>query len=253
MTDYLGRAPLWAAAVNNHVDVTQLLLEYGSDVGAMDYPGWTYLLLYERRAFFGEIRRLLASYGYKDDREEITGTAWTLLSAREQVLSKAQRYDELISLLREKYFWLHETAFKIRAGIDIFAEGTSGPEQDLSMLILQLQNPYLALMKLGVVYCRSGNYTDGIRDISEIIDNLERRDALTDPDKLIAYTELGNLHFLSGDKIIATEKWKSAQEAAFRTAADAAVQHLRESLAVIESGDEATHVKLRDQLKQRSP
>ncbi len=254
MTDHLGRAPLWAAAVNNHVDVTQLLLEHGADVEAMNYNGWTYLLLYERRAFYSEVRRLLTSYGYSDDREQITGFTWTLLSSREELLSEARRYVELIPLLREKYLWLHETAGKIRAGIEVFAEGTYGPEQDLKMLILQLKHPYLVLMKLGVAYCRSGNYAEGIKELSGIINGFKAHspNALSESDTLIGQLELGNLYYLAGDVAFARQKWNAALDAAAKMGSASAIQYLQDCLVVIQSGDEAARVHLKESLRQRS-
>lgn len=254
LRDGLGRAPLWAAAVNNHVDVTQLLLEHGADVAAMDYPGWTYILLYERRAFYSEIRRLLADHGYTDDREAITSSTWNLVSMREKLLSQTRRYVDLMPMLREKYRWLHETAGKIRAGIEVFATGTSGPEEDLRSLEMQLTNPYLVLMKLGVSYCRSGNYGDGIKELSAIMTDRERepRQPHLDVDTLIGRVELGNLYYLSDDIEAAGREWKAALAAATELEAASAVQHLLGCLAALESEDLSARTRLIESLKRRS-
>ncbi len=253
MTDSLGRGPLWAAAINNHVDVAALLLERGANVEAMNYAGWTYVLLYQRRAMYSEVRQLLARYGYSDDKEQITASALILSTRREELLSKGKQYDDLIPLLREKYLWLHETARKIRAGREVFASGTQGPEEDLRSFVEHMKYPFLVLMKLGVVYCRSGRFDDGIATLSSLLTELGSKsisDGMED-DLLIAHTELGNLHFLAENLALAKLEWDTAMNAAEQVHSESAMRHLSRCLSAIDTGDQAARDELKQTLQRR--
>ena len=202
LTDIHGRTPLVATAMNNHVDVAELLLNHGADVAAMNYAGWTIITPYERRAFFSEMQSLLSKHAFAIEHETLDPFGYTLISLRERFLSQVGKLDDLLPLLREKYVWLREARDGIVKGKSPIASDASGSRETLDQLIAQLQSPFVVIMK-AIELCRKFHrFQDGI-DFLESIDSIRNErwaDESDKTDEAILQFGLGTLRQQLGER-----------------------------------------------------
>ena len=249
--DNRGRTAVSVAAMRNNVDVLELLLNRGADVRGLDYPGWTMMFLYQRRALYSEIRSLSELFGYPDEREILTFEAWVMSKAREEFLTENMRCGELIPLLREKFIWLRELPGRWESGTTKVApEGM--PKVTADELDWLLGAPHTMLTAITQRCIQAGLYQDGIDALLDIRARLGK-DAINPDDDIditILAFELAYLYFLLDDARAELE-WVVALAGARRFGWSEIAHKIDEYLAAMRGDNQEQRSALKDRIRKR--